>query len=806
MMLMVGVILGMSGCEDRFGISHSPVSEEELVDVSLVIGIADRVDASAENHSSSTKAQSIVGSNKSAFDVRLVSATQTKGDGSRSDALAVALPDKLYNLQILQYDSNNTFKALTSNIAQQEIGSILAVSLVPCDNCQLIIVARGSSEAIPVFSGTPTWSDLQGKLADYNSINDLVDINDMPYFIHLTNVNITNEGKVIQSANGKDARVLLKRLAARLTVNWSFNVDMQKNYTLKEVKLCQVPSAYYLMPQTESDSRFEGNLYPISLIEYKDIYRLKGTDAPVQGSLTTWIPANAKGKSNQVTSIYYRTKEYAHSAATYMEFVVDNKEESERLFYRAYLGGKEVSDFNLLENTNYNWTINIQNADYRSDPRIQLLDQAPVISPNLVPTSNCFMMRPGTNICFNPYKHEAGTDNWNTYATTDGSIGSGKTIDQVKVIWQTKDAGTTGDLVMGYVIGETNHKNLVNLTGSGKDDTRVHVKAPNTKGGNALIAGYHTNDDGTQTVVWSWHLWITDYVPQGITSTITYEDAQRLTQGGSVHQYSAASAFRSGGIYEKKVIMDRNLCATAGGFPGIGASKLEFGKRIGYLYAWGRKDPFFGSVDGSDKEINIIYDGDGYPISLPTDSYSDDKLVDGNMMQWTIQHPDVFLKGKLGWYNGSENNDAYQYLWKDQAGKKTIYDPCPAGWRIPDKAIGEGWSTSNAYWYNENGGFVANGTYHDQGGRLYNVSGNSGVPAPQTIHNTAWFPVTTYRAYSTGILSRAKAGYLGTGTIAWNGSNFRIYYSKYSQSSMGGMGNAYGYIGEPYPFRCVQSN
>ena len=125
----------------------------------------------------------------------------------------------------------------------------------------------------------------------------------MPYFIHLKNVNVTNEGKiVIQSADGSDARILLKRLAVRLTVNWKFAEGLRTGYTLKEVKLCQVPTVYYLMSPTETDSRFEGDLYPISTVEYKDLYRLKGVDATNEGSLTTWMPANAKGKSRSVTS------------------------------------------------------------------------------------------------------------------------------------------------------------------------------------------------------------------------------------------------------------------------------------------------------------------------------------------------------------------------------------------------------------------------------------------------------------------------------------------------------------------------
>ncbi len=315
----------------------------------------------------------------------------------------------------------------------------------------------------------------------------------------------------------------------------------QKGYTLKEVKLCQVP-AHYRLTGTELDN--------------------------ANSAKTVWIPANARGISSYSNSPYYRNKTNANPAATYAEFVVDNSEKKERLYYRVYLGGNETDDFNLLENTNYHWTVNINKADYVNDPRIQLLDQTPVKSTNEQPTSNCFMMLPGTNICFNPYKHEAGVNGWNTELTTDGSIKDGKEIKKVKILWQNKDAGTSGELVMGYPISESDHSNLVKLTnGDIAKDARIHLKVPVTNGGNALIAAYGTDD---KIALWSWHIWVSDYVPALLGSftagdatsrTKAIEAAQNTTRGGIVHTYQGASWTQESGAFYKKVIMDRNLGA-----------------------------------------------------------------------------------------------------------------------------------------------------------------------------------------------------------------------------------------------------
>jgi len=727
MMSIVGIMVGMSGCEDRLDTPQPPMPEGKSVDVSLCVGIADGVDA-----------------------------TPTKG--TSMDALATAIPDQLYNLQILQYDSNKNFKKLVTVEGNQAIGSTLNVTLAACDNCHLILVARGATGAIPAFSGSPSWSDLQGRLADYNTIDGLTEINNMPYFLHLPNVNVTNDGKVIESALGEDARILLKRLAVRLTVNWVFGGGsgntLRDSYTLKEVKLCQVPSAYYLMPQTESDSRFEGDLYPSSLLEYKDPFRLKGNEAVNEGLLTTWMPANAKGKSSQVTSEYYRTKEYAHSAATYMEFVVDSKDGSERLYYRSYLGGKDVSDFNLLENTNYVWTVNIQNADYRTDPRIRLLDQTPVISNNLVPTSNCFMMRPGTNICFNPYKHEASSDGNNTYL-------SGKTITSVRVLWQNKDAGTSGDLVMGYAVNNEasgyNHTNLVNYTDlTDRDKARVHVKVPVTQGGNAVIAAYVTDNTGKETILWNWHIWVTDYVPAPLSGTITttnraaaIDAAQAATQGGTVHTYQGASWTQSTGAFFDKVIMDRNLGAIRSTFSA--SSDLDAARSYGNLYQWGRKDPMPGSVDGSSTEIGIIFDGDG--VALPKISF----LKGGNLTN-CIQNPLVFYDHLL--------------LSDDSWGPatKSIYDPCPKGWRVPDfhdantandMFQGFEYGASNLMIYFKGRWYSSKlSSQNDNGSRngfLYMYPGESvSDNAANYTDKSVWFPSTRLREVSTGGLRQSN--------------------------------------------------
>lgn len=127
--------------------------------------------------------------------------------------------------------------------------------------------------------------------------------------------------------------------------------------------------------------------------------------------------------------------------------------------------------------------------------------------------------------------------------------------------------------------------------------------------------------DSEGNILWSWHIWFTD-LPVEYT------------------------LYNNAGI-----IMDRNLGATS-------ASPGDIGT-LGLLYQWGRKDPFLGSSSIG-----------GYIVTNSTLSWPD-ACNEKKGMDYAINNPTTEIKM---WYDGS---------WKDN--KKTINDPCPTGWRIPNK-------------------------------------------------------------------------------------------------------------------------
>ena len=162
-----------------------------------------------------------------------------------------AVPDKLYNLEILQYDGNGNYKTGKS-YGDVNLGTHLDVTLNVMNDCQLLVVARGNGGAVGSLvnknlDGTEGVKSVEVSSEVINKIDPSTAnaINAMPYVLHLEHVNVVTgtDGKaVIQSPEGSyDTRLLLKRLAARLTVNWNYNVS---GYKLKQLLIQSVPLNY----------------------------------------------------------------------------------------------------------------------------------------------------------------------------------------------------------------------------------------------------------------------------------------------------------------------------------------------------------------------------------------------------------------------------------------------------------------------------------------------------------------------------------------------------------------------------------
>ena len=171
----------------------------------------------------------------------------------------------------------------------------------------------------------------------------------------------------------------------------------------------------------------------------------------------------------------------------------------------------------------------------------------------------------------------------------------------------------------------------------------VYFKTPDTlTPGNALIAA----KDSEGAIIWSWHIWIPE-----TPFTADYFD-----------------------ISTQK-FMSRNL----GALVDTKAENQEVDARsYGFFYQWGRKDPFIGAKKYNSSSLASIA---GTAKTSSTVQFT---------IAQSIANPTVYVNFKGDWMTPEARD-----LWTEE-GEKSIYDPCPAGYRVPKRISNDPiWSKVN---------------------------------------------------------------------------------------------------------------
>ena len=442
------------------------------------------------------------------------------------------------------------------------------------------------------------------------------------------------------------------------------------------------------------------------------------------------------------------------------------------------------------------------------DKRITIIE--PILASennnNLVPTANCFMVVPGGAFCFNPYTYYVnGVSNDNTllrgWCGLSGSTLSSP-IKSVKVLWQTLEDGDLGDPVLGVVTKyapqttEDDHTNIVELkNGESLTDARIYCRvAPNTVGGSGMIAAYD-GDNGTGNILWSWHIWVTDYSPSATANESVDDENKRVQKYtyGNKTQYP---------------MMDRNLGAMAG-YTIAPSDKLERSKTNGFHYQWGRKDPFpstYSSKSPTSIKVNSnkltpgmlnLYQPDGV-------SYFIRKSVSAQYkIRAAFQNPTVTASAAAdSWC--SESSDV---LWNSSEGNKTEYDPCPAGWRVASKVNYQSFFTSQSYTESENIETMnlANSSLEGDGGAVFYFEN-------QASGRSTYIRFTGYQQYANSFDFIGGMGNLWCREAKGGGDNGRHGYAlsfilpnkvSYAMSGKRNISGAWA-TRDAHPLRCIQ--
>ena len=260
-------------------------------------------------------------------------------------------------------------------------------------------------------------------------------------------------------------------------------------------------------------------------------------------------------------------------------------------------------------------------------------------------------------------------------------------------------------------------------------------------GGNALIGAFkNTAKEGQNPryeVIWSWHIWVCPELIDSETQIIKDECVENWT----LNSY---------------YVLDRNLGALADRPVETQEDNTKSVASMGLLYQWGRKDPFIGAAYSNDNYpeddlgiLDVVHYYEDWAVTQYNKSITDNLKT--TVIEETIAHPTkliydyTYSNRRYTYYGMSSLAENGGYLWgtnnglsttvKD-LGSKTIYDPCPVGYRVPPVDAFVFTAKGPVY---KKGDFVESFTVNAWGGKFdkdygypvyYSTSQNGGNGAP----------------------------------------------------------------------------
>ena len=603
------------------------------------------------------------------------------------------LQEQVRNLVVLQFEGEGTAAKLVAlpayyKDAAKVFDGTEPVRLLPTSEAHpgpfILAVVANSFDNIHAQQGMTLQQFLQmdyNRLASYHSVFTRdEDGNDY--------IRMSGSAEIGTITPNTAVSISLKRNVSKITINVKNTMpDNTDKVTLKQAQLRDINAKYYYLTNIASfqDSYSGTDPYRID----KEPEDLPEPNADGSFTFTYYVPANLRG-TNSSTAQYSKALGAPEGATRFCLYGTYGSSNT-AINYTYYLGENLVNDFNLKPNYHYTYNITLASkGDDRYDYRIE--DCKEVI---FKVDANCYMVQPpiGQNqeqIYAIPMRRAAKF--WNTgerdgiyegskYGNYSNYIITEGTTWTASVLWSDFDLKDYFDNTSDF---------LSVKTGKGynpdKADQSPYFKIRVKSGmkGNVVIAVRY-GDSGS--LLWTWHIWITDYNPDREALASASGAYVYGVEGGNVHRYNNA-AFNAN---DKMFVMDRNLGASSASYAGLNGTMF---------YQFGRKDPFIGYNQKG--ELNSYYTYNGITAEKTTGITIVKKTDTGNEnVLYSISHPQAFISPETeeGWSQGSALIDPTK-RWLDKKidehnelsvleKNKSIYDPCPPGWKVPDKAVFE---------------------------------------------------------------------------------------------------------------------
>ena len=494
-------------------------------------------------------------------------------------------------------------------------------------------------------------------------------------------------------------------------------------------QLCGVQNkSYYLASLDEMESSDQLSApstatYNFPIVKFPNDWET--TDGKAE--FTYYVPVNRRGQTTNEDE--KKKPDNAPEGSTYfsMSLIADaprqgslypTVEHRSVYQYKYYLGANTSNDFNLLANHWYITNIKFKSPGHHNhDKRISLTHviEMPRGDEEL---SNCYIINPDPTVKESqmyaiPIK-ERIVDFWTNYSSV---------TKEATNINEMFESGAWEVIPLWYDCANDPfsaqlNKNKISI---GKynaygDDVAEHIyimtKPEFNNYGNLVVAVRDTRN-GSNEILWSWHLWLTDYnpyytpdrqsKPEGDAALANKAYFEQVING-QLHHYrdatSGGSVWGTDGAYETTLIMDRNIGAMGPGGLGYGTNLQGRGA---LYYQFGRKDPFPGSV------AHYLNGGSGAEGG-PYFPYAPAPAAIHNSVNAPTTY---YYDGGANWTN--KQSDA-TYLWNDKEctstsqKKKSIFDPSPFLFMLPDRNVWARLVQDNGSRFKNGGG----GRYYDE--------------------------------------------------------------------------------------------
>ena len=610
---------------------------------------------------------------------------------------------------------------------------------------------------------------------------------------------------------------VLRRSMARINVE-IVNNDTSDGLRIRKVWMRNVSQKdYYITDYTYLDPSNPANVLNLRDYDFQDEFvpslpmrtdyaqrdwtgtNPGGEEGTGTATYRWYVPANMRGTDATNTLPEEKNRCPNVDGATYLYILGEYGDAHDQaIVYKFYLGENLTNNFDLKPNTSYSYRFTF-NGKGKTTADLRIEDFGNI---DFTVDANCYILNPPDdgldprkytiNVVHRPnifWGSSSSNDRYGNFADYPNNYIHGTETWYARIIWADFNYDQNAVLTRNTGTGAGSYTS---------SNQRIELTIPSDITHGNMVIGVYTDDP--TNILWSWHIWITDYQPDDRANLAPAADTYVYTvTGGEVHRYNNV-AFNTGG-YKDAYIMDRNLGA-------LDQKTHNQSRGGGFFYQYGRKDPFPNTC--------TIYKYD-YGVSAPSSSASGQNNISkisssntnqgGKNVPYSINHPFTFI------YNSPwTSNDIYSShssSWLDpyptvrsdneETGKnadKPFFDPCPPGWRIPRFCwngfvlgnISTSSTTANLIWDAES----SNGHNRGRGLTYYPNT----YLADKTSDVTAFYPLTGDR-WSTG-----EMHYVDTYTVVWYLSPDYSYLVMRSNAITTNGGNYPGAIG--CTIRCVR--